>query len=172
MKMMWRIVAFLVVLVSLFFLLYTTVVVQAGNAILDRAGSSVAYGATSQSQVINIVVHGLKANATYSISLHTGSCNGALVQVFTNQMTNANGVLKKTLVVSNDITNSYIFVNVHPGNDASTATVSCIRTQIAVVTPTPLPTVHPTAVPTGFPDTGAAPAGTGSYNNFAYPLKH
>lgn len=192
MRTIWRVIGVLAVLLVLFFLLMSSAVVRAGNALLDSAGSSTVYGATvansapaqSEDQSLPIHVTGLKPQTLYAITLDENSCGGAVLETYSSIQSDANGAINRILSVTHIFSGSSLWVDVHQGNDIHGTTQVCQQGAIVVAatptaTPTPIPTATPQPTPTpvpipiiGFPVTGVAPAPGSSYTNYTYPLKH
>jgi hypothetical protein len=186
-------------LVLFFLLLYRPeFVANAGNALLRSANNNAVVGSMQllpklqgQGSDLQLNLQGLRSSAKYVVTLDQGKCGGNVLMTLDEISADTQGNITATLSkadVNAMALKQNVWVNVHQGS-ATGASVACGQVQInsAVAaeqsssgsnnnTTATKNTQNPLSAPTtgvsGFPQTGAGPAGRDTYNNYKFPRKY
>lgn len=137
-RMLGRVVLTVAVLAFVLFLWRPAFVVNAGNALLQAAGNSTAYGSAmvvpslqGNSGAIQVSLQGLTSNLRYVITLNQGSCDGTVLKTFTTVTSDNGGNVANSFSLP-DLkltTQPNLWINVHEGSSTG-VTVACGQVQI------------------------------------------
>ncbi len=115
----------------------------------------------SQSTLINVQVQHLEPISNYALSIHAGSCYGALLTALQPVTTDSSGNGSSSTTLSAQIQSTW-FIVLHTGSSTRDDILACgqviISTVVTNPTPNPYetPIVYPT-MPGQFPNTGGGP---------------
>ncbi|HZU70963.1 MAG TPA: hypothetical protein VFA09_27045 [Ktedonobacteraceae bacterium] len=146
---------------------------------------------------LQLNLSGLASHFSYFVTIDTGKCGGSPMFNLGKYSSDSNGNLDTLLSTTNLDTSHTLYIDIHQGNSASGTTVACGQLQINKNSVTSLnltgnsstntnltplngqntgqssSTSAPAGIPQGgFPNTGVAPAGSNSYDNYSYPRKY
>jgi hypothetical protein len=173
-----------IVIIGVFFMLGTSFIGSAGNALLSSVnGTASAHGLAQivpasqpNKSDLQVRLDGLPANQTYGVSLNRSGCSGSTLQYVGTLTTDSNGSIVQDFPLSNLSTSSQdqIWLNVHQNNGAN---LVCGQVQVnqnllpQVVSSTTNATVGNNGL-NAFPQTGVAPGKHSSYRNHVFPRKY
>ncbi len=146
-------------------------VVNAGNATLTKVNGYGIVGTATltpiqggQSTIVNVQVQHLRSNATYALSIRSGSCYGYTLTALQPVVTNYKGSGSSSTTLDAQLQSSW-FIVLHNGPSTKNAILACGQVIISAVVQgasTPGSTFgnccHPNPpVPGQFPNTGGGP---------------
>ncbi|HLW02819.1 MAG TPA: hypothetical protein VKT82_29455 [Ktedonobacterales bacterium] len=141
---------------------------NSGSATLVQVSSANVLGTATlsptqggQATIINVQVQHLVPMSNYALSIHAGSCYGALLTALEPVTTDNNGSGSSSTTLSAQIQSTW-FIVLHNGSSTRDDVLACGQVTInaAITNPTPNPYATPIIYPTmpgQFPNTGGGP---------------
>ncbi len=182
--------------------LFAQVGSSALNAINDSAAVGLAQylpkDVNGSTNALQLNLSGLTSRFSYFVTLDTGKCGGTPRIDLGKYISDSTGNLDALLTPGNLDTSHALYIDIHQGNSDTGTSIACGQLQINNHTVTGLdlsgsssqsdsnlspstkqntgqksngsaPQSRPQA---GFPNTGVAPAGSDSYDNYSFPRKY
>jgi hypothetical protein len=163
---------------------------KAGNALINAINGTAAHGVAQvvpsnagSTSDVQVNLQGLTSQSDYDVTLDENKCGGTVVQDLGQVTPDTNGNVTATFTVPDvsKYAQQPLWVDVHQGPDASYQSAACGQVQLNSsstnsstapqgVSNTSGGSSSPSS--TGLPNTGVAPGGSNSYDNYTFPRKY